>query len=268
MKRNLLIAAAMFMAVCVNAQGTWFTVQEGYTKGDSEATPAVPATVVCEGQEGLNGFEIVNAIPNATVKLGGATAWESKSNYDADKTFVAKTNGKTYPIAYIQGGTNGVAGGSLDKDGACASHVQFTPAINGKVWVIAKYGKNKPIWFAKVKAADVEDLTVGSMEEYKTDIWGQYPADDEKGLSDAEAAADVYNALPLEVEAGNTYFFFVSGSKIMLIGLDFEAADPAGISAVATAKAENARMYNLAGQEVGKNFKGIVVVNGKKFMNK
>jgi len=54
-------------------------------------------------------------------------------------------------------------------------------------------------------------------------------------------------------------------SKVIYEG----SADPSGIANVAsTAKAENARMFNLAGQEVGKNFKGIVVVNGKKFMNK
>ena len=43
--------------------------------------------------------------------------------------------------------------------------------------------------------------------------------------------------------------------------------DPSGISSV---KAENANatMYNLAGQKVGADYKGIVVKNGKKFMNK
>ena len=44
--------------------------------------------------------------------------------------------------------------------------------------------------------------------------------------------------------------------------------DPAGIANVKTVALDNARTFNLAGQEVSKNFKGIVVVNGKKFMNK
>ena len=42
----------------------------------------------------------------------------------------------------------------------------------------------------------------------------------------------------------------------------------AGIENVAVKAANNGRTYNLAGQEVGKNFKGIVVKNGKKFMTK
>ena len=42
----------------------------------------------------------------------------------------------------------------------------------------------------------------------------------------------------------------------------------AGIENVAVKAAQNGRIYNLAGQEVSKNFKGIVVKNGKKYMNK
>jgi len=72
-------------------------------------------------------------------------------------------------------------------------------------------------------------------------------------------------------------YFATAEQDVVVEGTDSEApkaaftifsVDPAGISSVAAAKAQNARMFNLAGQEVGKNFKGIVVVNGKKFMNK
>ena len=41
-----------------------------------------------------------------------------------------------------------------------------------------------------------------------------------------------------------------------------------GVKAVKVADSENAPLYNLAGQRVNKNFKGIVVKNGKKFVNK
>ena len=91
---------------------------------------------------------------------------------------------------------------------------------------------------------------------------------------------------------GGTYLFNACGSKASVSGMYFATAEQdvvvegtdseapkdaftiytAGADGIAnvaaTAKAENARMFNLAGQEVGKNFKGIVVVNGKKFMNK
>jgi len=47
--------------------------------------------------------------------------------------------------------------------------------------------------------------------------------------------------------------------------------DPTGIEAITTKVAEqdaNAPMYNLAGQKVDKSYKGIVIQNGRKFMNK
>ena len=41
-----------------------------------------------------------------------------------------------------------------------------------------------------------------------------------------------------------------------------------GIAAVKTAnKVAGTQMYNLAGQKVGKDYKGIVIVNGKKMLN-
>jgi len=45
------------------------------------------------------------------------------------------------------------------------------------------------------------------------------------------------------------------------------ADDVTAIKGVESKKAENGVMYNLAGQRVGKDYKGIVIVNGKKFMN-
>lgn len=46
------------------------------------------------------------------------------------------------------------------------------------------------------------------------------------------------------------------------------AAQTAGINDVVAAKAENAVLYNLAGQKVSKDYKGVVIANGKKFIQK
>lgn len=62
---------------------------------------------------------------------------------------------------------------------------------------------------------------------------------------DAEACG---GAVPTEVEA------------------DFGV--PAGIEDIKTAQNTNAPMYNLAGQKVANDFKGMVLQNGKKFINK
>jgi hypothetical protein len=87
----------------------------------------------------------------------------------------------------------------------------------------------------------------------------------------------LFNACGSKASVSGMYFA-TAEQDVVVEGTDSEAPKAAftiytagadGIANVAaTAKAENARMFNLAGQEVGKNFKGIVVVNGKKFMNK
>ena len=47
-----------------------------------------------------------------------------------------------------------------------------------------------------------------------------------------------------------------------------KTADPSGINNVNAAKAENAVRYNLAGQKVNNDYKGVVIMNGKKMLNK
>lgn len=44
--------------------------------------------------------------------------------------------------------------------------------------------------------------------------------------------------------------------------------DPNAIENIEVAKNKNAPIYNLAGQRVDKNYKGVVIQNGKKFINK
>lgn len=253
MKKSLLFVAAMFAAVCANAQGTWNAVPSTAAVGDVVAPAGTPTEVATE-------------IQNAKVVLvDGGNDWTVKSDPATAETF--ESQGKTFSKAYIQGGTNGMDG-SLDKAGTASAHVQFTPAVAGKVYVAAKYGKNKKIWTAKVPNSEVEELDFASMAEYATDVWGQYiTADGGLAAEQTVTDADVYAALAYDVEPGNTYFFWVSGSKIMLCGLAFDTNGSDGISNAVAEKANvNAPIYNLAGQRVNANFKGIAIQNGKKFV--
>lgn len=258
MKKSLLFVAAMFAAVCANAQGTWNAVA-------SDA--AVDAVVATAGELTQVG---ANDVQNATIYLlDGGSNWTVKSDITLAETF--ESNGKTFSKAYIQGGTNGMAG-SLDKAGSTSAHVQFTPAVAGKVYVAAKYGKNKPIWAAKVPASviEAEELDYADMSAYATSVWGQYiTADGGLAAEQTVTDADVYAALAYDVEPGNTYFFWVSSSKIMLCGITFETGSTEGISEISSEKVNvNAPAYNLVGQRVAKNAKGLVIINGKKFINK
>lgn len=266
MKKSLLFVAAMFMAVCANAQGQWNAVG-----ADDVAQVKEDKTVVSHGTVKSKVGEMTqvaqNEIQNATVFItDGGADWEVMSK--DDNTFVSQ--GKTWSTSYIQGGTNGVDA-SLDKAGTTSAHIEFTPAVAGKVYVAAKYGKNKKIWTAKVpnSVIEAEELDFAAMGDYATDVWGQYiTADGGLNAEQTVTDKDVYAALAYDVEPGNTYFFWVSGSKIMLCGLAFDASgDVNGISNVVAPEADaNAPIYNLAGQRVSSNFKGIAIQNGKKFV--
>lgn len=94
-------------------------------------------------------------------------------------------------------------------------------------------------------------------------------------LKDADAveveiegeAKKVYPYISVEVAAGTIDITYpVNGVNFYAFIL--EAGTPTGIENVQVAENENAPMYNLAGQQVDKNFKGVVIQNGKKFINK
>ena len=69
----------------------------------------------------------------------------------------------------------------------------------------------------------------------------------------------------------NTIYTFqkYSGTGAILISsIEITPADPSGINTIAAEKVSNSVIYNLAGQKVGKDFKGLVIKNGRKFIQK
>lgn len=70
-----------------------------------------------------------------------------------------------------------------------------------------------------------------------------------------------------DMEANSSYIMMSPKSQMGIYGFDFQTTD--GIENVKTAaKNSNAPIYNLAGQKVDAAFKGMVIMNGKKFINK
>lgn len=245
MKKFFFLAVAAVAALTANAQGAWHAV--GVNGADTVVT-------VCE-------------IPNLTVALvDGAGDWAVKGAISEDTKVTV--GDEAFEGSYAQGSTNGMKGG-LDKEGTVSAHIELTPAAAGTIHVVAKFGKNKPIWAAKVPAAEVEDVDVADMSAYLIEGFSAvepetllYIKDDGTGLQDVEAAAEVYAALPLAVEAGYTYYFWVSGSKLMLCGLVFESDGQTGLNEVEAVKAikrvvngqivieKNGVLYNVLGAQL------------------
>ena len=231
MRKILLSAVALLAAVSAKAQGTWYAVSADMTDD--------PATVVSpKGEETAVATDIEGAEFFIT---DGGENWECKSAYDPEKVFTAN-NGKDYPKAYIQGGTNGMGAlnagedgnlipgdyktaPGLIKDGSTSAHLKIVPSTKGTVYVAAKYGKNKAIWAAKIANEELEDVDYSDLTAYIYNYEGLFIQTDGKYGGKVAAESDTYAALPLDVEEGYTYLFWVAGSKIMLAAIDFVTGD-------------------------------------------
>ena len=62
-------------------------------------------------------------------------------------------------------------------------------------------------------------------------------------------------------------YIVLNGASAAKYAINFDG-EATGIHTIEAASAANGAMYNLAGQRVDKSYKGIVIVNGKKYLNK
>ena len=103
--------------------------------------------------------------------------------------------------------------------------------------------------------------------DYKfNDNYSISPADPNLTLQDKE----VFGFLSFDVEA-KTYLLFMPESQLGIYGFQFTEADPTNVEAITTKTQKNnanAALYNLAGQKVDRSYNGIVIQNGRKFVNK
>ena len=76
----------------------------------------------------------------------------------------------------------------------------------------------------------------------------------------------LHGYLAFDVEAKD-YYMFTPKSQMGIYGFYFQAAGT-GIANVKVAQSNNAPMYNLAGQKVSNDFKGIAIQNGRKVVLK
>ena len=92
---------------------------------------------------------------------------------------------------------------------------------------------------------------------------------------DKEYIAGTYKRFPVEIVSGKgSVVTDVNGKEYIDMGTgiavnSFGIADDAtAIKNVTVEAAENAAIYNVAGQRVNATYKGIVIKNGKKYLNK
>lgn len=81
---------------------------------------------------------------------------------------------------------------------------------------------------------------------------------------DTPAFAQVVSGQDIPAKKG---YIVLSGASAAKYSIFFDD-EATGIQTIEATSAANAAMYNLAGQRVDKAYKGIVIVNGKKYLNK
>ena len=82
--------------------------------------------------------------------------------------------------------------------------------------------------------------------------------------SGTPAFAQVVSGQDIPAKKG---YIVLNSSSAAKYAINFDG-EATGIHTIEAASAANAAMYNLAGQRVDKSYKGIVIVNGKKYLNK
>lgn len=135
------------------------------------------------------------------------------------------------------------------------------PIPNTDIDVAIFYQNTGFVFEGNVDDGDAKYLNVGKMPE-------DYVIQHTNGITQNR---QILGYLTFPVEADKTYYVFNTKSQVGLYGFEFTAKG--GDSAIDSIIADDtlnpdAPIYNVLGQRVTKDYKGILIQNGKKFINK
>lgn len=237
MKKFFTLIAAVAMAASMNAQGT-YAVSEGETvKAGDQITSVEGATLTF-----MEKSETTFAAGKKT------TNWA-----DADFTnyLVGKNNGKLVKGAEPTG---------------CVYKIETTKA--GSVTVGVQLSPNKGLHILDAEFNDVElsgynlpDAADGESQKLTTNSKGETII--------AEDGVKSNGTVTFAVADNGTYYVLAAGTKLGFFGFKYTVGGgTTGVSHLTAAPAaQDGATYNLAGQQVSSSYKGLVIKNGKKFIN-
>ena len=250
MKKFFTLIAAVAMAASMNAQ---------------TETVVIPALADGVKSETYSGEKTLKTV-NAQIVLG------------ADgETFTVKpgklANDAPY-VSYIQGAAN-----PKDADGKGYSttsanlptkgcYYVFSASKPGKVEIGMQLGNNKSFFVCDGETG--QNSVTKTLIDKKGATVTLGVNTDASGKEYPESVAEkFYGTVNFNVEANKSYYVFCTGSKLAFYGYQFTPGTDTGISNINASEAANeAATFNLMGQKVASNAKGLVIKNGKKFINK
>lgn len=229
MKKFFTLIAVAMMAVCANAQGTYAVQYED---------PAVP--VAAGTQE--------KSVKNITMTWGVAGDAKNFKGGDKKSDVLKDQLGAT---AYCSGnGDNG----SLTK----GTTYFFEPAIDGNITVGYVLNADKKFYIQECSGETPQDVTFTTVDAKGNVV---------ELVSGGTVAEKLTGGLStFKVAKGKKYAVYCAGSKLGFYGFKFSLGT--AISNLTVEKATDNTSYNLSGQKVSENTKGLVIKSGKKFVNK
>lgn len=305
MKKNLLLAAALFISAAASAQEKVYVNNE--TLGiAAEAAPITGGTVLAQTENVTMSLAFDNNV-KAMALYGSEDPTQGFTLGGQGYEIVNGITGSTNPTATI---TNGPTSGFV---------LKFDVKKDGFLYVVGKLSTNKPYYVWEGNIGEGERLVAYTLAmQPKVQVGDNatmsytLPADDLGYFDVTKDADNVYSngtamnwpevivtkdanssvksgglgiiKFPV-FKDGATYYVHATGSKISTCGALFSetdlgdiaftaepfagSGDTDGINDIkANAENVNAPAYNMAGQRVNNNFKGLMIKNGKKFINK
>ena len=234
MKKFFTLIAAVAMAASMNAQGTYAVQIGDNVKAGDQITSVENITLTYMENDGVE-FD----------------AGKKTINW-ADADFGAYVCGKN--------------SGKLVSDAAPTGCVyKFETAKAGSVTVAVQLSGNKGFHILDADFAEVAPASYnlpaakdGASQEFTQNKKGE------------NIIAEKSNGtVTFSVAEGGTYYVFAAGSKMGFYGFKYVTGTSTGISDIQAPKSsKDGATFNLLGQKVANDAKGIVIKNGKKFINK
>ena len=234
MKKFFTLIAAVALAASVNAQGT-YAVQVG---------------------DKVNAGDKITSVKNVTLtymeNAGTAFADGKATDNWADGDFTAYVCGKN--------------SGKLVSDAAPTGCVyKFETAKAGSVTVGVQLGGTKGFHILNADFAEVAPASYNLPAAKDGD--SQEFTQNEKGENIIAKKSN--GTVTFSVAEGGTYYVLAAGTRMGFYGFKYVTGTSTGISDIQAPKSsKDGATFNLLGQKVANDAKGIVIKNGKKFINK
>ena len=234
MKKFFTLIAAVAIAASMNAQGT-YAVQEG---------------------DNVKAGDQISSVDNITLTymenddVEFAAGKKTTNWADADFT------------AYVCGVNNGKLVSGAEPTGCV---YKFETVKAGSVTVGVQLGGTKGF---HILDADFAEVAPASYNLPATkDGASQEFTQNEKGENIIAEKSN--GTVTFSVAEGGTYYVLAAGTKMGFYGFKYVTGTSTGISDIQAPKSsKDGATFNLLGQKVASNAKGIVIKNGKKFINK